>query len=105
MELGVAKYKLQWEKLDLLIESFAEHIDLSIESKYFFICKDKMKIRWGFDIRSLHRLMQHNFVNPYTRESFTDEIKNTIELRIKQLQKTGNEIDHIDTLERNKEEI
>ena len=76
-----------------------------IESKYFFICKDKMKIRWGFDIRSLHRLMQHNFVNPYTRESFTDEIKNAIELRIKQLQKTGNEIDHIDTLQRNKEEI
>jgi hypothetical protein len=41
--------------------------------KYFFTYQDCKGFHWGFDIRSLHKLLQNNnFLNPYTTEKIPD---------------------------------
>lgn len=50
-------------------EDFYTYEELkNIEPKYFYSYKDKSGIRWGFDIRSLEKLIQMRYPNPYTTE-------------------------------------
>ncbi len=66
-------------------EDFYTYEDLkNVESKYFYSYKDKCGIRWGFDIRSLDKLIQMRYPNPYTTEeipsNIIEEVKNKINL-------------------------
>jgi hypothetical protein len=66
-------------------EDFYTYEDLSdIESKFFYSYKDTSGIRWGFDIRSLDKLIQMRYPNPYTTEeiplNIIEEVKNKISL-------------------------
>ena len=66
-------------------EDFYTYEDLkNIESKFFYSYKDKGGIRWGFDIRSLDKLIQMRYPNPYTTEeiplNIIEEVKNKISL-------------------------
>ena len=49
-----------------------------IPQKYFFSYKDEKDIIWGFDIRSLTDLLKNSSDNPYTRVSFSGEVKISI---------------------------
>ena len=46
-----------------------------IEDKYFFSYKDNQNNFWGFDIRSLKKLLEMNYDNPYTTESIPESVK------------------------------
>jgi hypothetical protein len=52
----------------------------NIPDKYYISYKDNNNIRWGFDIRSLNKLIEFNILNPYTTESlpekFIEDVKN-----------------------------
>lgn len=66
-------------------EDFYTYEDLKdIEYKYFYSYKDKCGIRWGFDIRSLDKLIQMRYPNPYTTEeiplNIIEDVKNKISL-------------------------
>ena len=56
-------------------EDFYTYEELkNIEPKYFYSYKDKCGIRWGFDIRSLEKLIQMRYPNPYTTEDIPLDI-------------------------------
>ncbi len=46
-----------------------------IESKYFFSYKDSNNNHWCFDVRSLKKLIDMNYTNPYTTEEIPDQVK------------------------------
>lgn len=56
-----------------------------IESKYFFSYKDNQNNYWGFDIRSLKKLIDMNYDNPYTTEPIPETIKQQVEQLINNL--------------------
>jgi hypothetical protein len=66
-----------------------------IENKYFFSYKDNQDNYWGFDIRSLNKLINMNYGNPYTTETFTTVTKSKVNDLIMYLEK-HNVIVHID---------
>ena len=67
-----------------------------IEPNYFFSYKDSQNNYWGFDIRSLKKLIDMNYSNPYTIEPFPEPVKEKILALIKHLDK-GNIQTVIDT--------
>lgn len=58
-----------------------------IESVYFFSYKDSNNNHWCFDIRSLKKLLDMNYSNPYTTEEIPENIKERINNFIKYLKK------------------
>jgi len=52
-----------------------------IEDKYFFSYKDSSNY-WCFDIRSLKKLIDMNYANPYTTEAIPDIIKQKVNILI-----------------------
>ena len=67
-----------------------------IEPIYFFSYKDSQNNYWGFDIRSLKKLIDMNYSNPYTIEPFPESVKERILMLINHLDK-GNIQTVIDT--------
>lgn len=65
----------------------------SIPFKYFYIYQDSKNFYWGFDIRSLAKLIDMNNTNPYTTEIFPEIIVNDIKNRINKLKSLGDFID------------
>lgn len=64
-----------------------------IESLYFYSYKDNQGNYWGFDIRSLKKLIEMNYGNPYTTEEFPSHIKQEISDLVNYLNK-----DNIETV-------
>jgi len=62
-----------------------------IEYRYFFTYKDENNHIWGFDLRSLKKLIDMNYDNPYTTEKIPDNIKELINSEIEKLT-TNNQI-------------
>jgi len=54
---------------------------------YFFSYKDENRKYWCFDIRSLKKLIDMNYGNPYTIEPIPDLIKSKVDVLINYLQK------------------
>jgi len=59
----------------------------TIESDYFFSYKDGHNIYWCFDIRSLKKLIDMNYDNPYTTEPIPSLVKSNVDVLIDHLQK------------------
>lgn len=57
-----------------------------INPLYFYSYKDAKGFRWGFDIRSLHRLNQLMYPNPYTTEKIPSTVLDDVKKRFKELQ-------------------
>mgnify|MGYP003970925445 FL=1 len=56
-------------------EDFYTYEELKdIPKKYFYSYIDLKKFRWGFDIRSLDKLLSMNYPNPYTTEPIPQNI-------------------------------
>ena len=60
-----------------------------IENKYFFSYKDNQNNYWGFDIRSLKKLLDMNYGNPYTTEQIPDPVKVNVNGLINHLNKNN----------------
>ncbi len=58
-----------------------------IPKEYFYSYKDHCNFVYGFDIRSIYKLIQLHQPNPYTRESFGNDVITTINKRIEYLKK------------------
>ncbi len=56
-----------------------------IECKYFFTYKDQNNHIWGFDLRSLKKLIDMNYDNPYTTEKIPENIKELVNSEIGKL--------------------
>ena len=75
-----------------------------IPQKYFYSFVDSSNIRWGFDIRSLYKLFQMGYPNPYTTEMITNDIISDVKIKLNQLKKESNYEDLTDTIERNRKD-
>ena len=60
-----------------------------IPDMYFYSYVDTQKFRWGFDIRSLHKLLSMNYPNPYTTESLPESIIQEVHRKIEYLKGTA----------------
>ena len=60
-----------------------------IENQFFFSYKDHQNNYWGFDIRSLKKLIDMNYGNPYTTEPIQENIKVKINELISYLNKNN----------------
>ena len=60
-----------------------------IDEKYFFSYKDTSNNYWCFDIRSVKKLIDMNYGNPYTMDPIPDNIKNKINNLINHLRGRG----------------
>ena len=58
-----------------------------VPKKYLFIYKDLKGFLWGFDIRSLSKLIEINKLNPYTTEEIPDYVIDNIQKRMNLLLK------------------
>mgnify|MGYP006094815431 CR=1 FL=1 len=70
----------------------------TVPLKYFLHYKDTKGLYWGFDIRSLNKLMQLNTNNPYTTESIPDIIITKVNKRMTELKLTKEYEDITDTI-------
>ena len=75
-----------------------------IPKEYFYSYIDGSNIRWGFDIRSLEKLIQMGYPNPYTTEQISDNIISEIKEKIKELKKNSNYENITDIIQRDRKE-
>lgn len=66
----------------------------NIEDKYYFSYKDSNDNYWCFDVRSVKKLIDMNYGNPYTTEPIPDDIKCKVHNYIKMLS-NQNQVIHI----------
>jgi len=86
-------------------EDFYTYDELTdIEPKYFYSYKDKGGIRWGFDIRSLDKLLQMGYPNPYTTEQIPSNIILDIKRIMNSLKNENGYEDLTDTIVRDRKE-
>lgn len=52
---------------------------------YFFSYKDEQSVYWGFDIRSLKKLIEMRYDNPYTTKPIPDEVKSNAMVLVNKL--------------------
>ena len=75
-------------------EDFYTYDELKdIPKKYFYSYVDINKFRWGFDIRSLDKLLTMNYPNPYTTEPIPQNIVLEVKKIIKSLKEEEGYID------------
>ena len=60
-----------------------------IENQYFFSYKDNQNNYWGFDIRSLKKLLEMNYGNPYTTEPIQGDTKDRVNELVSYLNKNN----------------
>jgi hypothetical protein len=86
-------------------EDFYTYDELkNIEPKYFYSYKDKGGIRWGFDIRSLDKLIQMGYPNPYTTEEIPPSVILEVKLSMNSLKDENGYEDLTDTIVRDRKE-
>lgn len=73
-----------------------------ISDKYFYHYKDNNNLLWGFDIRSLIKLISLNQNNPYTTEKFPEDIIQDIKKKYNLVKKRESyeDLQELDTLDR-----
>ena len=60
-----------------------------IKPKYFYNYKDSNNFIWGFDIRSLIKLISMNYPNPYTTEIIPESVIKEVNNKINSLKRTS----------------
>jgi hypothetical protein len=86
-------------------EDFYTYEELKdIPSKYFYSYIDDKKFRWGFDIRSLDKLLNMNYPNPYTTEPIPQNIVSEVRNKIEEIKKEENYEDLTDSIIRERKD-
>jgi len=78
---------------------------ITIPRKYYYSYLDQSDFRWGFDIRSLHKLIEMNYPNPYTIEEISSSIKEDIKAKFEILKGDVSYEDNIEIIERDRKEM
>ena len=78
---------------------------IHIPKKYFYSYLDGSNFRWGFDIRSLKKLIELNYPNPYTIEAIPENIKADIVQKYTLLKKDVNYEDNVENIVRDRKEL
>ena len=73
-----------------------------IPELYFYSYQDLRGIRWGFDIRSLHKLLSLNYPNPYTTEIIPESIITDVKQRLSVIKKSAPYEDIVDIIVRDR---
>jgi hypothetical protein len=76
-----------------------------IPSIYYFTYKDPQGFRWGFDLRSLKKLVEMGYPNPYTTEPIPPEVLQEIKERIQTLSGKGTPMTVVDEIVQDKTAI
>tara|TARA_Y100001938_G_scaffold41088_1_gene56749 strand:- start:88 stop:720 length:633 start_codon:yes stop_codon:yes gene_type:complete len=76
-----------------------------IPAIYYFTYKDNQGFRWGFDIRSLKKLVEMGYPNPYTTEPIPSEIIQDIKERLQTLSSQGTPLTVVDEIVQDKTAI
>jgi len=58
-----------------------------IEYDYFFSFADEKKCIWGFDIRSLNKLLKNKMNNPYNRQEIPKKAQDLVKKRLQDIKK------------------
>ncbi len=77
----------------------------TIPRKYYYSYVDEKNIRWGFDIRSLQKLIGLNYPNPYTTEEISDSIKEDVNQKYNNLIKDKNYVSNIEIINRDRKAL
>ena len=86
-------------------EDFYTYEELKdIPKKYFYSYVDNKKFRWGFDIRSLDKLLNMNYPNPYTTEPIPQNIVSEVKEKINILKKESGYEDLTDSIVRERKD-
>jgi len=75
-----------------------------VPKQFFYSYVDKSDIRWGFDIRSLDKLLQMGFGNPYTTEPVPQNVVKDVKDKISILKLDPTYEDLTDTIIRDRKE-
>ena len=78
---------------------------IDIPKKYFYFYIDNSNIQWGFDIRSLKKLIDLEYPNPYTTEVIPDDIKNYVLEKYNKLKLEDNYEDNIEIIQRDRTDM
>ena len=86
-------------------EDFYTYEELKdIPKKYFYSYVDDKKFRWGFDIRSLDKLLTMNYPNPYTTEPIPQNIVIEVKDKINLLKNESGYEDLTDSIVRERKD-
>ena len=75
-----------------------------IDPFYFYSYTDNKRFRWGFDIRSLMKLIDLGYPNPYTTEPISENIIQDIKNKVNLLKQDPKYEELEDIIERNRKE-
>lgn len=75
-----------------------------IDPFYFYSYKDSKQFRWGFDIRSLMKLIHLSYPNPYTTEPIPEDIIQEVKSKVNLLKQDSKYEELEDIIERNRKE-
>lgn len=78
---------------------------IKIPRKYYYSYVDAQNILWGFDIRSLHKLIGLNYPNPYTIEEIPENIKDDVNQKYNDLIQDKNYVSNIEIVERDRKAL
>ena len=73
-----------------------------IQELYFYSYQDLQGLRWGFDIRSFHKLLSLNFPNPYTTEIIPESIVTDVRERLSRIKESAPYEDIVDIIVRDR---
>ena len=76
----------------------------NIPKKYFYSYIDNKNFRWGFDIRSLDKLINMNYPNPYTTEPIPENILTEVKEKINILKDENGYEDLTDSIVRERKD-
>jgi len=73
-----------------------------IPDLYFYSYKDLRGLRWGFDIRSFHKLLSLDYPNPYTTEIIPESIIKDVKRKLSIIKKSAPYEDIMDVIIRDR---
>ena len=87
-------------------EDFYTYDDLkNVPKIYFYSYSDSNNLRWGFDIRSLQKLISMHYPNPYTTEPVPENVIQDVSLKMSDLKKLPEYEDLTDSIQRDRKAL
>jgi len=87
-------------------EDFYTYDDLkNVPKIYFYSYSDSNNLRWGFDIRSLQKLISMHYPNPYTTEPVPENVIQDVSLKMSDIKKLPEYEDLTDSIQRDRKAL
>ena len=87
-------------------EDFYTYDDLkNVPKIYFYSYSDSNNLRWGFDIRSLQKLISMHYPNPYTTEPVPEHVIQDVSLKMSDIKELPEYEDLTDSIQRDRKAL